>query len=151
MCDQFAQRTCPPKVTSVCLRSCVGCAMALLGKARVLGRESGPTSELFPVFSESAPLFFPSPSTHLSIDKAREAIRFVPWEQSMSEESRGKKAREAGRNAVKERERVWSPGTEIGGNTEISRFDCRRGGDLPAELKGTCCDTTDPTFLLQNI
>lgn len=72
-------------------------------------RKSGPASELFPVFSESAPLFFPSPSTHLSIDEAREAIRFVPWEQSMSEEPRGKKAREAGRNAVKDRELVWSP------------------------------------------
>ena len=47
-----------------------------------------------------SPSLFLSPSSHLSTYDAREEICCVPWEQSMSAESRGKKAREPGRRAL---------------------------------------------------
>lgn len=54
-----------------------------------------------PVFSDSIPLFFLSCSTHLSTYDVREEICYVPWEQSVEKELKGKKAREPGRNAGK--------------------------------------------------
>lgn len=108
----------------------------------MLGRESGPSPEPFStssVVSESVPLFFLPLSTHFITYDAREEIYSVPWDQSMSEELRGKKARETGRSAIKGRELVRGNSAQgVGGNRDISGFECRNSSDPSSELKHTC-------------
>lgn len=86
-------------VSSVCLPVAEACDRSTCPWQRV-GVLSRALLHL-PVFSESIPLFFLSCSTHLSTYDVREEICYVPWEQSVEKELKGKKAREPGRNAVK--------------------------------------------------
>lgn len=89
---------------------------------------------------------FLSPATNRSQGRSL----YAPWEQSTSELLREKKARDAGRNAGKGRASAETGAQGMGGK-ETGRFEWRRGGDPPAEPKGTCWDTTHPAFLLQDI